>query len=259
MNTHFQLYSNSRLNYLTCGKGEPLVLIHGYQADSQIWESLIPYLTDNFFLIIPDLPGHGKSPVIQSVNSMEFLSDFLREILISLKISEITIAGHSMGGYVALAFLKNSPNLVKRLILINSHPFEDSPKKISSRNQEAKYISQGKKELLVRTFVKNNFSKSSLKNKKRKIDRITEIALMQPEGGMLADLEGMKTRVNTEDELKNLKKEVDIILGDEDDKVQNHELQNFSCPNVSVHLINDCGHLSIIEKPEEISRIILKL
>jgi pimeloyl-ACP methyl ester carboxylesterase len=97
MTPKFLFFRSSRIQYHVVGEGEPLLLVHGYQADSRIWEKMVPLLKEHFMLIIPDLPGHGQSPLIQATNDMDFLADVLYSIILSGGHSGISIAGHSMG------------------------------------------------------------------------------------------------------------------------------------------------------------------
>jgi pimeloyl-ACP methyl ester carboxylesterase len=257
MESRFQFYRSKRVKYSIVGEGEPLVLIHGYQADSRVWQKMIPLLQEKYFLIIPDLPGHGQSPIIQTTNTMEFLAEIVYNICLSLGFKGVSLAGHSMGGYVALAFADKYKGMTDRLVLINAYPFEDSITKILARNREAELIMQGKKELLLRNFVKYNFSATNNNKSKEVIELATEIALSQPENGMLADLSGMMVRVNKTKLLNNFRGNVDFILGADDEKLAVKNSTKLSLDKASTHYIENCGHMSILEKPEEVAAIIL--
>lgn len=258
MEPHFQFFRSNLIKYYTSGKGEPLFLIHGYQADSRIWERMIPLLQDKFELIIPDLPGHGDSPLIQTTNTMEFLSEIIYSIALARGYNGISIAGHSMGGYIALAFAEKYWNLTDGLTLINAHPFEDSITKQLGRNREADLINQGRKELLLLRFIHNNFSPSEVGNLKEEIKQITQIALSQPENGMLADLSGMMVRSDKVNAIRKARFEVDFIIGVDELKFPVKKIEALKSSKLRVHWLKNCGHMSIIEKPEETAAIILK-
>jgi pimeloyl-ACP methyl ester carboxylesterase len=254
-NYHF--YRSNRVYYTTCGKGEPLFLVHGYQADSRIWDKVIPFLKDRYQLFIPDLPGHGKTPLIQSTNTMNFLADILFTIILSKGFKGISIAGHSMGGYVALAFAEKYPNMVDKLFLINSHPFEDTMTVLLNRNREAELIAEGRKEMLLRNFVSNSFSKPNSHKLKEEIAFATAMSLRQDEKGMLADIAGMMVRTDTTKVLKKGKFYSDIILGADDTKISIENFKSFLEHKVNIHIIENCGHIGVLEKPEEVAKIIV--
>ena len=257
MEPHFQFFRSNRIKYYTCGKGIPLILIHGYQADSRIWEKMIPFLQDKFEMIIPDLPGHGDSPLIQSTNTMEFLAEIILNIMFAKGLKGVSLLGHSMGGYVALAFAEKYPNMTDGITLINAHPFEDSMTTLLARNREAELILEGRKELLLRGFIKNNFSPSRVENLKVEIEQATKISLSQPENGMLADLSGMMVRTNKTKNLQKARFDIDFIMGTDDAKFPSNEIKELALSRARFHWLNDCGHMCILEKPEETAAIII--
>ncbi len=258
MEPHFQFYRSQRIKYYTCGKGETLVLLHGYQADSRIWKLLIPLLQDHYTLLIPDLPGHGESPLIQSTNSMDFLAEMVFNLIMASGSRGVTLAGHSMGGYVALCFAEKYPTFTDRLVLLNSHPFEDSMTTILARNRESEIIQSGKKEILLRSFVQNNFCPKNLLSLKNEIELATHIALGQPENGMLADLAGMMARTNKVSVLLKKRINAAFILGRDDKRIALNQFDSLDINALNIHWINDCGHMSMLEKPAEVARLILE-
>src|SRR5258708_5086845 len=122
------------------GKGVPLVLIHGYPLDHSIWDEVAPLLENDFDLIIPDLRGFGQSDVMEADDSIiEFASD-IEGLLNHFKIRKAIIAGHSMGGYVALAFAREYPDAVSGLALISCQAAADSPESKAGRSATAQRV-----------------------------------------------------------------------------------------------------------------------
>src|SRR5512141_595906 len=108
------------LAYARRGEGSPLVLIHGYPLDHSIWDEVAPLLEHDFELIIPDLRGFGQSDVMQADQSiLDYASD-IAGLLTHLNIKKAYLAGHSMGGYVALAFARAYEERVTGLAMISS-------------------------------------------------------------------------------------------------------------------------------------------
>src|SRR5688572_11852208 len=94
------------LAYTRQGKGTPLVLLHGYPLDHHLWDEVLPLLEDIFDVILPDLRGFGESTIVDTPFTMEDYASDVAGLLDQLGIQRAAIVGHSMGGYVALAFAK---------------------------------------------------------------------------------------------------------------------------------------------------------
>jgi pimeloyl-ACP methyl ester carboxylesterase len=101
---------NSTLSYSVYGKGEPVVLIHGFGEDSRIWDQQVDYLKDHHLLIVPDLRGSGGSTLNETALTIESMAEDISCILDEEKISSCIMLGHSMGGYVTFVFAKNYPS-----------------------------------------------------------------------------------------------------------------------------------------------------
>ena len=125
--------NNIELAYTRQGKGGPLVLLHGYPLDHHLWDEVVPLLEDTFDLIIPDLRGFGESTTVDTPYTMEDFASDLAGLLDQLGIQRAAIAGHSMGGYVALAFARLYPERVSGLGLVSSQVLADPPDRKEGR------------------------------------------------------------------------------------------------------------------------------
>jgi pimeloyl-ACP methyl ester carboxylesterase len=136
------------LAYERRGYGTPLVLIHGYPLDHTIWNPVVPLLEPGFDLILPDLRGFGQSGAVgtsrpgseQAQYRLTDMAADLAALLDFLKIKKAVIAGHSMGGYVALAFARAYKGRLLGLGLVASQALADAPEKKAGRYQEAENI-----------------------------------------------------------------------------------------------------------------------
>jgi pimeloyl-ACP methyl ester carboxylesterase len=99
------------------GKGDPLVLLHGMVATSDIWTYVFNEFKDERQVIAPDLPGHGRSQGSTERFNLEFYTGWLSDLLDELKVKRVTLAGNSMGGAISLAFAMKYPGRVERLVL----------------------------------------------------------------------------------------------------------------------------------------------
>src|SRR5699024_979825 len=137
-------YKNIPVDLDVYGEGESVVLLHGFLEERKIWNDFIPFLKKNFQVIVPDLLGHGKTPELSEIHTMEELADMVGFILDELKVEKVSLIGHSMGGYVGMAFLEKYPERLSRIMLLNSSPKEDSPKRLQERDQVLKIVQKHK-------------------------------------------------------------------------------------------------------------------
>ena len=110
-----QAFKGIDLFYTDQGKGNPIVLLHGFLENSKMWMDLVPEISKKNRVICIDLLGHGKTPCLGYVHTMELMAEAVESILNHLKIKDSIIIGHSMGGYVALAFAEKNPKRVKSI------------------------------------------------------------------------------------------------------------------------------------------------
>lgn len=111
----------ARLYFQSAGAGEPLVLLHGLGASSADWEYQVPELAQHFQVIVPDFRGHGASDRAGEYGVERFAADTW-QLLDRLKLSKVTLVGHSMGGAVAMQMALDQPARVARLVLTNTLP-----------------------------------------------------------------------------------------------------------------------------------------
>ena len=104
-------YQNTPVNYKVTGKGNPVVLLHGFGETGDIWDQQVALLRPQYLLIIPDLPGSGSSAIFQGPEkiTMQDYAELIKAILDKENITTCCMIGHSMGGYILLAFAPPFP------------------------------------------------------------------------------------------------------------------------------------------------------
>jgi Predicted hydrolases or acyltransferases (alpha/beta hydrolase superfamily) len=171
-------YGGTNLVFADNGKGNPIVLLHGYLESQEIWYSFAEKLKKNGHrLITLDLPGHGLSGVKGDTHSMEFQAGAVLAVLNDLKIEKCVLVGHSMGGYVALTFAKNFSERLAGLCLFHSTPNPDSDEKRASREREIELVKGGKIELIAKTNISLAFARENHKKLEEQIEEATIIAM----------------------------------------------------------------------------------
>ncbi|HEY3473090.1 MAG TPA: alpha/beta hydrolase, partial [Anaerolineales bacterium] len=131
-----------QLAYERRGKGTPLVLLHGFPLDHQVWDEIVPLLEGTFDLIIPDLRGFGESTTVDSFYTLEDYASDIAGLLDHLGIQKAAIAGHSMGGYIALAFVRLFPERVRGLGLVASQVVADTEERKQGRYNSAAEVAE---------------------------------------------------------------------------------------------------------------------
>ena len=152
-----------KIVYQVIGNGKPVILIHGFGEKADVWNNQVDYLQDKFQLIVPDLPGSGYSEMIDDM-SMEGMAEVIKTIIEtesqipSAEGREACIIGHSMGGYITLAFVEKYPELVSAFGLFHSSAFADNEEKKITRQKGIDFINQHGAFEFLKTATPNLFS-----------------------------------------------------------------------------------------------------
>jgi pimeloyl-ACP methyl ester carboxylesterase len=246
-------FKGKKINYSIQGKGKStIILIHGYLESLDIWEEFSGELSRDYTVIRPDLPGHGKSEVIQDIHYMELMAEAMNQILEENHIESATIVGHSMGGYAALAFVDLYPEKVERFCLFHSHPFPDTPQVKENREKAIENVRSGKKEEIIKSHVPKTFADDNLKAFEQQIEWATEIVLETPEEGIIANLKGMMERPDKSQLVKNSDKPFLLIAGKKDNFIDyNTVIPKIELPEKGELLaLDNSGHMGFIEEKE---------
>ncbi|MEX1190214.1 MAG: alpha/beta hydrolase [Bacteroidia bacterium] len=245
-------FSNGTIRYKAEGQGPAIVFLHGFMETAKIWRPFVSKLSSKFRVIRINLPGHGKSSTFGETHSMEFMSDVVRAVLEAEGVIEALIVGHSMGGYVALAFAETFPHKVKGLVLFSSTCFEDTPERKIDRERSIKAAEAHKMKYITSVIPNLFFERSGMKASKR-IFKLVKIAAKQPKEGITAAIRGMKDRVDRSEVLRNANFPLMYIAGQDDfliplERVQEmHRLR----PDAIITVLENCGHVGFIEQKQE--------
>jgi|WetSurMetagenome_2_1015567.scaffolds.fasta_scaffold00215_9 pimeloyl-ACP methyl ester carboxylesterase len=243
-------FSGLNVSYTDSGNGDAIVLIHGYLESKEIWDPLTEMLRKRFRVIAIDLPGHGKSGVLSEIHSMEFLAGAVKAVIDSLGITRIMLTGHSLGGYVTLAFLELYPQCLAGYCLFHSHPNPDSEATIKNRNREKRVVKAGKKSLMYPDNVTRMFSKKNLPKMKEALERSKMIASGSPADGIVALLNGMIARPSRRSLVEKGERPLLWILGRDDQYFSpSAATDGVMLPeNAKVIILENSGHLGFVEE-----------
>lgn len=249
------IYKNIEVAYTDSGKGTALVLLHGFLENQLMWQDLAAEFSKKFRVITLDLLGHGQTGCLGYIHEMEDQADLVHDLLSHLRIRKAMLVGHSMGGYVALAFAELYPDFVKALVLMNSTSLADSDERKTNRDRA---IAAVKKDYtaFVRLSIANLFSEENRNRLTDEIETVKLQALKTPLQGIVAALEGMKIRKDREVLLHFGPYQKLLILGEKDPVLNLAEnLVQVENTNTEVVLLSG-GHMSHIENREEVLQAI---
>ncbi|HSM72792.1 MAG TPA: alpha/beta hydrolase [Anaerolineales bacterium] len=231
------------LAYTRQGEGTPLVLLHGFPLDHHAWDEIAPLLENTFDLIIPDLRGFGDSTTVDSVYTMDDLASDIAGLLDQLGIEKSALAGHSMGGYVALAFARLYPERVRGLGLVSTQALADAPDRKEGRYKTAADVAEngigGVVDAMTTKFTSDvglqEFSRNSME--------------AQQPAAYIGALKAMAERQDSTALLESLEYPVVIIHGNEDALIpidRAHEMKE-AIPHAHFVEVEAAGHIPMLE------------
>ncbi|URC13425.1 alpha/beta fold hydrolase [Flavobacterium sp. B183] len=249
------LYKNTKISYSDSGTGNPIVFLHGFLENKKMWKDYVDFFSEKYRVITIDLLGHGESDSLGYVHTMEDNANAVQEVLNHLKIEKATVVGHSMGGYVGLAFAELFPKNIQKLVLLNSTSKEDSPERKLNRTRAIKAVKQNYV-TFVSLAIGNLFSENNRIRLTEEIEKVKTQALQTPLQGIIASLEGMKVRKDREALLQQNLFPVLLILGKKD-PVLDYEDSRTQIDDTTAELISfEDGHMSHIENKEELKTVL---
>jgi pimeloyl-ACP methyl ester carboxylesterase len=248
----FADFKKGKVFYTTQGEGRSIVLLHGYLESSTMWDELVPILSANYKVICIDLPGHGNTENFGYVHSMELMAKAVKAVLDKIDVRKALFIGHSMGGYVCMAFADLFPDTIKGILLFHSTPAADSAERKLLRDKAIEAVKKDHKSY-VRISFPFLFRHKYRVKEKTKFNKLLEVAKATTKQGMIAALEGMKRRSSREIIVKLPPYRIHFILGKWDKVIRYKEILKMCkwSPNVSAAVLNESGHMSHVEESEK--------
>jgi len=236
------------------GSGFPLVLVHGFLGSSEMWEPQINFFKNYFRVIVPDLPGFGKSKEVKSHNSIQSIANLLLNFLEEKKIDKFYLLGHSMGGMIVQEMAKKSENKISKLICYSTGPRGEMPGRFETVDQSRDNLKKNGLEIMARNIAKTWFVKGE--NAK-----YFDICI---HAGKQASIETVDNALiafknwNGVDTLKNIKNKTLIVWGDKDKSYNLEQIKTLekNIPNSSLIVFNNCAHNVHLEEPEKFNHTI---
>jgi len=242
-------YAGNALYYEKQGKGPVLVLLHGYPESNAIWAGFREKLSKKYTVITPDLPGLGQSELLGEIQSMEMMAGAVDALLVHEKVKRCVMVGHSMGGYVTLAYADLYPEKLAGIGLFHSMALEDGEEAKANRDRTIQLIRKSKNSFLNQ-FFPNLFAGHNIDLFDREIRKMKETASHTSPEALIACMTGMKLRPDRQHVLAGLNVPVLFILGKHDSRMPVERIiPQTMLPGVSFTLIlGNAGHMGFYEE-----------
>ena len=244
-----------KLFCLEIGQGKPLICLHAYALDHTIWLKMSDVIRTSVKLILPDLRGHGRSPSPDGKYSMRTMAEDVLRLMDDRNLERACVAGHSMGGYVALALADHYQDRLSGIALVASHSFEDIPEKKKSRIEDIER-------------VRLSSVAEVLAEMPEKLTKYPEIAgyckqliSQSSKNGVMGVLAGMAERLDRTDVLKAIEMPKMIIAGVDDQLIPLKTSRKMAemIEGMKLVEIEGAGHMPMMEKPLETGSALLNL
>ncbi len=258
------VFRNKKIFYQTEGKGAPVILLHGFAETGHIWKYQLEKLREDFCVIIPDLPGSGASEMLEGETSIDDYAEVIKAIADTERNNGennlFTIIGHSMGGYITLAFAEKYPELLNAFGLFHSSAYADDDAKIETRRKGIEFIRNNGASSFLKTAIPNLFSEETKKQNPEFLEELIEDTKDFDPGALIQYYQAMIKRPDRTPVLKTFQKPILFIAGESDKAVPLQlSLKQCHLPSITyVHFLKKSGHMGMWEEKEKANENIMR-
>lgn len=241
-----------KIRYSDEGVGRNLVLLHGFIERIEIWEDFSNQLSAINRVVCIELPGHGESELVDEVQTMEKMANHIHVLIEKLGLKNYGLVGHSMGGYLALAYAEQYEDELAGLGLFHSNILSDSDDQKRDRERAISVIERDKSGYIF-NFIPNLFAPCNQQRLAFDIEKLQQGASGMSKEALISCLRGMSLRTDKVSFFYNTDLPIMMILGKEDSRspVQSGMAQALIPKHAEVLILGDCGHMGYLEKPAE--------
>lgn len=235
------------------GQGKPIILIHGFCENNHLWDEIAPTLAKKHCVMRAEMPGFGTSVLDGEVGkvSLEIMAEQLYFTLTEEGIDKCILIGHSMGGYLTLAFAEKYPNMVDGFGLFHSTAYSDTDEKKEDRLKQAEFVKNNGTSAFVKTIVPGLFAGSQ--DRTTLVESTLERTRKSAPESIINALHAMRNRPERLEVLKNAQVPVLLIAGAEDAVIPAEKIsyQSSLPARCQFTLLSKSGHMGMVEEPEE--------
>ena len=253
--------NNISMAYDDCGSGVPLLLIHGFPLNRQMWQPQLQPLADaGYRVIAPDLRGFGASEATVSGYSMDGFADDMVALLDALDIERAVVGGMSMGGYVLLKMLERYPQRVKAACFIATRSNADDEAGRARRTEMAADAERLGANPIIKMFAELLFAPDTSQHSPELIARATAWMRDTNPRALAGALIGMRDRKDYTPLLPNFKQPSLVIAGAEDRAAPLDAARTIAegLPDAELKVIEHAGHMLNMEQPEQFNTALIE-
>ncbi|MDA3616260.1 alpha/beta fold hydrolase [Polluticaenibacter yanchengensis] len=259
----FVIYKDTTISYKTYGAGKPVMLIHGFSEKSFVWEQLITELKDNYLVIVPDMPGYNKDCKVGEqdifvAGSIHEVAKAMIAVIRSSGLNDVTVLGHSMGGYIALEMLYINAGLIKGLGLLHSTANVDNEEKKEARLKTIDFLERNESRTFIKSTIANLFGSEINKKAPGIVNEFYEAVGYINENILVANINAMLNRRMQFETIEKSGVPILFIIGEEDKAIPVADVFTQTTLGVKsfVYLLQKCGHMGMIENPGQFNKAV---
>ncbi len=244
----------------TSGAGTPLVLLHAFPLDGRMWAPQVEALAGTYQVIVPDLRGFGaaRDQAVEEAG-MDLLADDLLRLLDDRGLDRVVLGGLSLGGYVALAFLRRHADRVSGLVLLDTKASADGDQARADRLKMAERVLAEGNDFVPEVMLPKLLGETSREHRPEVVEKVTALIREQTPEAIAGAQRGMAARAATTDVLATIKVPTLVVTGEED-VVTGPEIGRdlaAGIPGARFLLVEEAGHLASLEQPEIVNEALL--
>ena len=232
---------------------QTLVLLHGFMQNLDVWSSYVLSYMNQLRVITIDLPGHGLTSTFCDVHTTDFMAGIVKEVLNACGVEQCVMVGHSMGGYVAMAFADRYPYCLRGLGLINSHAMADTEERRVARQDVCQQVKANRAGYIL-GFVPSLFDDSCRAALSKDIKDLQDQCLEVSEASIVAAQRGTAQRPSRIATLAGIDVPVYFIYGKNDPRIpiELAVTQTLLPRRAESLLLGNVAHMAFLEEREYI-------
>jgi pimeloyl-ACP methyl ester carboxylesterase len=248
------LYTSSRGN----PENPAIIFIHGFPYDSSMWDSQIEFLSNDFYCIVYDVRGLGKSPVGDGQSIMDIFAEDLFSVMAQYNLKQPAVCGFSMGGYIIMNALSKKPDAFSRVILCNTKSESDGDEARLKRNAAIMKINTESTVSFVTGFIEATFSDSTKRNNPEIVKKMIDKASAYDPKGVKGAIIALMSRTDSSAVLSQLKYPALVIAGKEDNlmPVSVAQAMASNIPDCEFRVIEKAAHMAPVEASQAVNQAI---
>jgi pimeloyl-ACP methyl ester carboxylesterase len=247
-----------RVRVLDAGAGRPLLLVHAFPLGAAMWRPQLEAVPAGWRFIAPDLHGFGGDRLETPARSMDGHAKDLLALLDALGIARVAVCGLSMGGYVAFAVLRRSPERVSGLVLCDTRAEADTDEARENRRKMREELAQRGPSVIADLMIPRLLGDTSRRARPGLVDTVRTLIEANEAEGIDAALEALMTRPDATPQLGSIACPTLVLVGEEDTltPLDFHEVLRDGIPGAHLGVIPAAGHLSNLERPAVFSALL---